>query len=47
LAWFLFQDKTDASDASKPTNLTIIPPEEEITQNPIDKFKKFFSSATQ
>jgi len=43
---FKIRDKSDAADASRATNLTIIPPEDQITLNPIDNFKKFFSSAS-
>lgn len=41
----VLQDKRDAADAAKPLNLTVIPPPEELVDQPLDRVKKFFSNA--
>jgi hypothetical protein len=38
------QDKTRPGDYAKAEGLTIIPPEAEINDQPLNKFQKFFSS---
>ncbi|KIZ07565.1 hypothetical protein MNEG_0380 [Monoraphidium neglectum] len=38
------RDKANPKDWSKPDNLTILPPESEITAQPLDRFKAFFSA---
>eukprot|EP00877_Chromochloris_zofingiensis_P000020 jgi/Chrzof1/10018/Cz04g24090.t1 len=42
---FKIRDKRDAADAAKPLNLTVIPPPEELVDQPLDRVKKFFSNA--
>jgi hypothetical protein len=37
------QDKSNPKDWAKPENLTILPPEADAMQQPLDRFKAFFS----
>ena len=38
------QDKRDARDAGRPTNLTVLPSEAELSEQPLDKFKRFWTT---
>jgi hypothetical protein len=38
------QDKANPKDWSKPERLTVLPPEAEAMQQPLDRFKAFFSA---